>query len=134
MSNNDSVLVENSSLEREEFNSGSALLSRVQKPRWQMCGDIMLYVRTQWGQDGYQAPERGPNGPACLAVDKASSVTGPGVNVFPLLAAAPQGSQEEGGEGEEAGEGSRRGGLAGGFEPNGGIGGRLTLPVARRKV
>lgn len=31
-------------------------------------------------------PERGPNGPACLAVDKACSVTGPGVNVFPLLA------------------------------------------------
>lgn len=41
-------------------------------------------------------PERGPNGPVCLAVDKACSVTGPGVNVFPLLAAAPQDSQEEG--------------------------------------
>jgi len=53
-------------------------------------------------------------------VDKAFSVTGPGVNVFPLLAAAPQDSREEGEEGEEAGEGSRRG-LAGGFEPNGGI-------------
>lgn len=37
-----------------------------------------------------------------LAVDKADTVTGPGVNVFPLLAAAPQDNQEEE-EGVEAG-------------------------------
>lgn len=75
-------------------------------------------------------PERGPNGPAGLAADKACSVTGPGVNVFPLLAAAPQDSQDEGVEG---GEGSQRG-LTGGFKPKRGSGGRFTLPAARRKV
>lgn len=55
-------------------------------------------------------PERGPNGPACLAADKACSVPGPGVNVFPLLAAAPHDSQEEGvevGEGDPGGANRR---------------------------
>lgn len=63
-------------------------------------------------------------------MDKACSVTGSGVNVFPLLAAGLHDSQEkevEEGEGEP-------GGLTGGFKPRRGSGVRLTLLVARRKV
>lgn len=52
--------------------------------------------------------QRGPNGLACLAADKARSVIGPSVNVLPLLAAAPQASQKEGSESESGG---RKGGL-----------------------
>lgn len=75
-------------------------------------------------------PERGPNGPACLAADKACSVPGLGVNVFPLLAVAPHDSQEEGVEVDEG----EPGGLTGGFGPEQGSGARLTLLTTWQKV
>lgn len=79
-------------------------------------------------------PECGANGWARLAPDKACSVAGPGVNVFPLLAAALQDSQKEGGGGGGRGELGRE--LTGGSESESkrGSGGHLTLPKTWRKV
>lgn len=68
-------------------------------------------ARPNWSGAERCGAERGPNGAACLAADKARSVTGSGVNVFPLLAAGPHDSQEREAEESQGEPGGPTGGV-----------------------